>query len=71
MPTLPLSTIPAGRPMGPTGSPNRTIWLDGRLVPWADVTVHVLSHSMQRASLIFDFLSVHETARGPASVRLP
>ncbi len=57
--------------MGPTGSPNRTIWLDGRFVPWADATVHVLSHSMQRASLIFDFLSVHATARGAAIFRLP
>jgi len=50
---------------------DRRIWLDGRLVPWDEVTVHVLSHSMQRASLIFDFLSVHETPRGPAVFRMP
>lgn len=44
--------------------------MDGRLVPWAAATVHVLSHSLQRASLVFDFLSLHETARGPAIFRL-
>lgn len=50
---------------------DRRIWLDGELVPWDDVTVHVLSHSMQRASLIFDFMSVHDTPRGPAVFRMP
>lgn len=50
---------------------DRRIWLDGRLVPWDEATVHVLSHSMQRASLIFDFMSVHETPRGPAVFRMP
>jgi branched-chain amino acid aminotransferase len=50
--------------------PDRRLWIDGRLVPWADATVHVLSHSHQRGSLIFDYLSVHETARGPAAFRL-
>jgi len=49
---------------------DRKIWLDGRLVPWAQATVHVLSHSLQRGSLVFDYLSVHETPRGPAVFRL-
>jgi branched-chain amino acid aminotransferase len=44
--------------------------MDGRLVPWADATVHLLSHSLQRGSLVFDYLSVHETPRGPAAFRL-
>lgn len=52
-------------------APNRTIWLDGRLVPWSEVTVHVLSHSMARGSLVFDYMSVHATPRGPAIFRLP
>ena len=50
--------------------PDRQIWLDGELVPWERATVHVLSHSLQRGSLIFDYLSVHETPRGPAIFRL-
>ncbi len=50
--------------------PDRRIWLDGALVPWADATVHVLSHSHARGSMVFDFMSVHETPRGPAIFRL-
>ena len=49
---------------GSPASPRRQIWLDGRLVPWSEVTVHVLSHSMARGSLVFDYMSVHETPRG-------
>ena len=45
----------------------RRIWIDGALRPWADATVHVLSHSLQRGSLVFDYMSVHELAVGNAS----
>ena len=51
-------------------APDRRIWLDGRLVPWAEANVHVLAHSMARGSLVFDYMSVHETSRGPAIFRL-
>jgi branched-chain amino acid aminotransferase len=54
----------------PEAPPARQIWLDGELVPWDHATVHILSHSLQRGSLIFDYLSVHETPRGPAIFRL-
>ncbi len=50
--------------------PDRQIWVNGRFVPWGNATVHVLSHSLQRGSLIFDYLSVHATDRGPAIFRL-
>lgn len=54
-----------------TGGPgDRRIWLDGALVPWAEATVHVLSHSLQRGSLVFDYMSVHATERGAAVFRL-
>jgi len=49
---------------------DRRIWIDGSLVPWERATVHVLSHSLQRGSLVFDYLSMHETPRGPAVFRL-
>ena len=52
------------------GASARTIWMDGQLVPWGDATVHLLSHSLQRGSLVFDYLSVHETPRGAAAFRL-
>jgi len=60
----------AGAGRGSGGPGDRRIWIDGRLVPWAEATVHVLSHSHQRGSLIFDFMSVHETPRGAAVFRL-
>jgi branched-chain amino acid aminotransferase len=56
--------------MKPGDSPQRSIWIDGELVPWAEASVHVLSHSHQRGSLIFDYMSVHETPRGAAVFRL-
>ncbi len=49
---------------------DRRIWIDGELVPWRDATVHVLSHSLQRGSLVFDYMSVHETSRGAAVFRM-
>jgi branched-chain amino acid aminotransferase len=49
---------------------NRVIWLNGELVPWAQATVHVLSQSLQRGSLVFDYMAVRETPRGPAIFRL-
>ena len=48
----------------------RRIWVDGRLVPWGDATLHLLAHSVARGSLVFDYMSVHETPRGPAVFRL-
>jgi branched-chain amino acid aminotransferase len=50
--------------------PARTLWLDGALVPWGAARVHVLSQSLARGSLIFDYMSVHETPRGAAIFRL-
>jgi branched-chain amino acid aminotransferase len=38
---------------------DRKIWVDGDLVPWADATLHVLSQSAARGSLVFDVLSCH------------
>lgn len=57
--------------MPPQEQPDRRIWLDGVLVPWGEATVHVLSHSHARGSLVFDFMSVHQTPRGSAIFRLP
>ncbi len=50
---------------------DRLIWRDGAFVPWAQATVHVLSHSLQRGTLAFDYLSVHATPKGPAIMKLP
>jgi branched-chain amino acid aminotransferase len=57
--------------MGTSSAGHRQIWIDGELVPWEKATVHVLSHSLQRGSLIFDYMSVYETPHGPAVFRMP
>lgn len=31
-----------------------TIWLDGKLVPWRDANVHILTHAMHYASSVFE-----------------
>ncbi len=49
---------------------DRKIWRDGEFVAWRDATVHVLAQSLQRGSLAFDYISVHETPRGTAVFRL-
>jgi branched-chain amino acid aminotransferase len=48
----------------------RLIWRDGELIPFAEATVHVLSHAANRGSEVFDVLRVVETAGGPAVVGL-
>lgn len=52
-------------------APDRTIWRNGEFVPWEQATVHILAQSLQRGTLAFDYMSVHETDRGPAILRLP
>lgn len=44
--------------------------MDGEWIPWGEATTHILSHSHQRGSLIFDFLGLVKTDRGPAVFRL-
>ncbi len=46
--------------------PVRKIWLNGDLVPWGDATVHILSQSIQRGSLVFDVMPVVDIEAGPA-----
>jgi branched-chain amino acid aminotransferase len=48
----------------------RRIWHNGRLVPWAEVTVHVLSQSIQRGTLVFDVMPIYWVKRGPAILGL-
>lgn len=49
---------------------DRTVWRDGEFVAWRDATVHILAQSLQRGSLAFDYMSVHQAKRGVAVFRL-
>ena len=46
------------------------IWRDGEFVRWDDANVHVLSHSMQYGSAVFEGIRCYATPRGPAIFRL-
>jgi branched-chain amino acid aminotransferase len=46
------------------------IWRDGEFIRWADAQVHVLSHSMQFGSSVFEGVRCYDTPRGPAIFRL-
>jgi branched-chain amino acid aminotransferase len=55
------------------GKSGRTekIWRDGRLVPWGDATIHVMSHVVHYGSSVFEGIRCYETPSGPAIFRLP
>jgi branched-chain amino acid aminotransferase len=46
------------------------VWHDGAIVPWADATVHVMSHSLQYGSAIFEGIRCYKTPQGSAIFRL-
>lgn len=50
--------------------PDAVIWLDGRMVPWAEATTHVLTHSLHYGSGVFEGLRAFATEQGPAIFRL-
>jgi branched-chain amino acid aminotransferase len=47
------------------------IWLDGRMVPWRDARVHVLTHTLHYGMGVFEGVRAYQTDRGPAIFRLP
>ena len=46
------------------------IWLDGKYVKFQDAKVHVLTHSLQYGSGIFEGIRCYSTPKGPAVFRL-
>jgi branched-chain amino acid aminotransferase len=50
--------------------PLATIWQDGRLVPWGEARVHVLSHGLHYGYAVFEGIRCHRTEAGSAVFRL-
>lgn len=50
-----------------TGS---TIWMDGKLVPWAEATTHVSAHALHYGSSVFEGIRAYEHPKGTAIFRL-
>lgn len=46
------------------------IWRDGEFVKWEDATLHVLAHSVQFGSAVFEGVRCYPTSKGPAVFRL-
>ena len=46
------------------------IWMNGRLVDWADATIHVASHVIHYGSGVFEGARCYNTPRGSACFRL-
>lgn len=46
------------------------IWDDGDMVPWADATVHFLSHALHYGTGVFEGIRSYETSDGSAVFRL-
>jgi branched-chain amino acid aminotransferase len=50
--------------------PGSLIWRDGRLVPYAEATIHVMSHVVHYGSAVFEGIRCYHTPAGPAAFRL-
>lgn len=46
------------------------IWFDGKLVPWREAQVHVLTHTLHYGMGVFEGLRAYPTEKGPAIFRL-
>ena len=46
------------------------IWFNGKLVPWRDANIHVLTHSLHYGMAVFEGVRAYKTANGPAIFRL-
>lgn len=51
-------------------NPTKFIWMDGRLVPWKEAKVHVLTHTLHYGLGVFEGIRCYETDKGPAVFRL-
>lgn len=46
------------------------IWFDGKLVPWREAQIHVLTHSLHYGLSVFEGERAYKTDKGPAIFRL-
>lgn len=48
----------------------KLIWMNGRMVPWADANVHIMAHALHYGSSVFEGIRVYKTPDGPKIFRL-
>lgn len=49
---------------------SKLIWMNGRMIPWEQATVHVMSHALHYGSSVFEGIRVYKTPDGPKVFRL-
>ena len=50
--------------------PTAKIWMNGKLVDWADATIHIATHTLHYGTGVFEGIRAYETAQGPGIFRL-
>lgn len=50
--------------------PSKHIWMDGKLVPWEEATVHVLVHALHYGAGVFEGIRAYDAQGGTAIFRL-
>jgi len=50
--------------------PTQFIWQDGKLVPWEQAMVHVMTHALHYGSSVFEGIRSYKTPAGPIGFRL-
>lgn len=48
----------------------KLIWMNGRMIPWQEATVHVMAHALHYGSSVFEGIRVYKTPDGPKVFRL-
>ncbi len=48
----------------------KQIWFKGKMVPWSQATVHVMTHALHYGSSVFEGIRSYPTPNGPAIFRL-
>jgi branched-chain amino acid aminotransferase len=51
-------------------NPTKFIWMDGKLVPWEEARVHLLTHTLHYGYGVFEGIRCYRTPEGPAIFRL-
>lgn len=49
---------------------SKLVWMDGKLVPWDEAKVHILTFTLHYGTGVFEGIRAYETKRGPAIFRL-
>ena len=49
---------------------SKLIWMNGRMIPWEQATVHVMSHALHYGSSVFEGIRVYRTPDGAKAFRL-